>query len=329
VRRRQFITLLGGTVVAWPLAARAQQGERTRRLGVLMYTTPDEPQSQAWVTALVQGLEAAGWAVGRNLRIDTRWSSGDLARLRKDAADLANGSDVIVAGVGPTTSTLQQTTRTVPIVMAQSVDPVGSRFVRSLSRPGGNITGFTQFEYGLAAKWFELLREIAPRAQRVGVIREAVAQIGVALWAVIGVAAGPLGVELSPLDVRNAASEIERTISEFAREPNGSVIVVVSTVSTIHRDLIVALAARHKLPVIYPYRFFVEAGGLMSYGPNLADGYRRTATYVDRVLKGEKPADLPVQAPTKYELVLNLKTAKTLGLEIPPTLLARADEVIE
>jgi ABC-type uncharacterized transport system substrate-binding protein len=329
MKRREFMALLGGAAVAWPLAARAQQSEPPRRLGVLMYTTPGEPESQARITALAQGLEAAGWAVGRNLRIDTRWSSGDLAHLRRDAAHLASGSDVIVAGVGPTTAALQQATRTVPIVMAQGVDPVGASFVRTLARPGGNITGFTQFEFGLAAKWFELLREIAPRASRVGVVREAVGQVGVALWAVIGVAAGPLGVELSPLDVQNAASDIERTISEFAREPNGSVIVVVSTVATIHRDLIVALAARHKLPVIYPYRFFVEAGGLMSYGPNLIDGYRRTATYVDRILKGEKPADLPVQAPTKYELVINLKAAKTLGLEIPPMLLARADEVIE
>jgi putative tryptophan/tyrosine transport system substrate-binding protein len=334
VKRREFISLVGSAAaascVSWPLAAGAQQGERVRRVGVLMYTTPGEPDSQTRITALAQGLEAAGWAVGRNLRIDTRWSSGDLARLRKDALDLVeSGSDVIVAGVGPTTAALQQATRTVPIVMAQGVDPVGSSFVRSLARPGGNITGFTQFEFGLAAKWFELLKEISPRLTRVGVVREAVGQVGVALWAVIGVAAGPLGVELSPLDVTNVAGDIERALSEFAREPNGSVIVVVSAVATIHRDLIVALAAQRKLPVIYPYRFFVESGGLMSYGPNLIDGYRRTATYVDRILKGEKPANLPVQAPVKYELVINLKTARALGLTVPDTLLARADEVIE
>jgi len=319
--------VMAGSAAAWPLTARSQ--ERMRRVGILMYTTPGEPESQARITALAQGLEAAGWAVGRNLRIDTRWSSGDLALLRKDAADLAAGGfDVIVAGVGPTTAALQQATRTVPIIMAQGVDPVGASFVRSLARPRGNITGFTQFEFSLAAKWFELLKEIAPRITRVGVVREAVGQVGVALWAVIGTAAAPFGVELSPLDV-HVASDTERALSEFASEPNGGVIVVVSTVATIQRDLIIAFAARHKVPVVYPYRFFVEAGGLMSYGPNLIDGYRRTATYVDRILKGEKPADLPVQAPTKYELAINLKTAKALGLDVPPTLLARADAVIE
>jgi putative ABC transport system substrate-binding protein len=329
MKRREFITLLGGAAAAWPLAAHAQQSESMRRVGVLMYTTPDEPESQARITALAQGLQEAGWAVGRNLRIDTRWSSGDLARLRKDAVELVVlGSDVLVAGVGPTTQALQQATRTVPIVMAQGVDPVGAGFVRSLARPGGNTTGFTQFEFGLAAKWLELLKEIAPQVVRVGVVRELLGQVGVAQWAVIGAAASPLGMELRPVDLQ-MTGDTEHAVSDFAREPNGGLIVVLSTVATIRRELIIALAARHRLPAIYPYRFFVEAGGLMSYGPNLIDVYRRAASYVDRILKGEKPANLPVQAPTKYELVINLKTAKALGLDVPATVLGRADEVIE
>jgi ABC-type uncharacterized transport system substrate-binding protein len=328
MRRREFITLLGGAAAAWPLAAHAQQVERVRRVGVLMYTTPDEPESQARITALAQGLQEAGWSVGRNLRIDTRWSSGDLARLGRDAAELvALGSDVLVAGTGPTTAALQQATRTVPIVMAQGVDPVGGGFVKSLARPGGNTTGFTQFEFGLSAKWLELLREVAPHVTRVGVVREAIGQVGIAQWAVIGAAASPLGVELSPINL-HIAGDTERAVSEFARESNVGLIVLVSTVATIQRELIVTLAARYRLPAVYPYRFFVAGGGLMSYGPNVIDGYRRTASYVDRILKGEKPADLPVQAPTKYQLVINLKSAKALGLELPPTLLARADEVI-
>jgi putative tryptophan/tyrosine transport system substrate-binding protein len=326
VKRREFITALGGAV-AMPLVARAQ--ERVRRIGVLMYTTPDEPESQARITALAQGLQEAGWAVGRNVRIDTRWSSGDLARLRKDAEELvALGSDVLVAGTGPTTVALQQATRTVPIVMAQGVDPVGAGFVKSLARPGGNTTGFTQFEFALAAKWLELLREIAPQVARVGIAREVTGQVVVAQWAVIGAAAAPFGMELSPVDL-HVTGDTEHAVSEFASGPNSGLIVVVGTVATIRRELIVALAARHKLPTVYPYRFFVEAGGLISYGPNLIDGYRRTATYVNRILKGEKPADLPVQAPTKYELTINLKAAKAIGLTVPPTLLARADEVIE
>jgi putative ABC transport system substrate-binding protein len=328
LKRREFITLLG-SAAAWPLTAGAQQPERIRRIGVLMYTTPDEPDSQARIAALAQGLQAAGWAVGQNVQIEVRWSSGDLARLRRDAAELvALGSDVLVAGVGPTPQALQQATRTVPIVMAQGVDPVGGGFVRNLARPGGNTTGFTQFEFGLAAKWLELLKEMAPPVTRVGVLREVSGQVGVAQWAVIGAAASPLGVELSPINL-HVTGGIEREITEFAASPNGGLIVVVSTVATIQRDLIVALATRHRLPAIYPYRFFVEAGGLMSYGPNLIDGYRRTASYVDRILKGEKPGDLPVQAPTRYQPVINLKTAKALGLEVPPILLARADEVIE
>jgi putative tryptophan/tyrosine transport system substrate-binding protein len=328
MKRREFITLLGGAA-AWPLAARGQQGERMRRVGVLMNTTPDEPDSQARVTALAQGLQEAGWTVGRNLRIDTRWSTGDRARLRKEAADLvALGPEVIVAGVGPTTLVLQQVSRTVPIVMAQAVDPVGAGFIKSMAQPGTNATGFTQFEFGLAAKWLELLREIAPQVARVGVVREVEGQVGVAQWAVIGAAASSLGVELSPINVQ-ADGETERAMAEFPRGPNDGLIVVVSSIATIQRDLLIMLAARHRLPAVYPYRFFVDAGGLMSYGPNLLDGYRGAASYVDRILKGEKPADLPVQAPTKYELAINLKTTKALGLTVPPTLLARADEVIE
>ncbi|MFL6975234.1 MAG: ABC transporter substrate-binding protein [Xanthobacteraceae bacterium] len=328
MRRREVITLIGGAAT-WPLAVRAQQAERTRRIGVLMYSTPDEPESQARIAALAQGLEAAGWTLGRNLRIDTRWSSGDLARLREDAAQLvALGCDVLVAGVGPTTTALQQATRTVPIVMAQGVDPVGGGYVKSLARPGGNTTGFTQFEFTLAAKWFELLKEVAPHVRRVGVVREAIGQVGIAQWAVIGAAAAPLGIELSSVNL-HVAGDTAGALAEFAGGPNDGLIVVVGTVATIQRELIVSLAARHRLPAVYPYRFFVEAGGLISYGPNLIDTYRRAAGYVDRILKGEKPADLPVQAPTKYELVINLTTAKALGLELPPTLLARADEVIE
>src|SRR5215471_13647056 len=325
MKRREFLALLGGAA-AWPVAARAQQGERIRRVGVLMNTTPDEPDSQARVTALAQGLQEAGWAVGRNLRIDTRWSSGNRARLRKEAADLvALGPDVIVAGVGPTTLVLQQVSHTVPIVMAQAVDPVGSGFVKSMARPGTNATGFTQFEFGLSAKWRELLREIAPQVTRVGIVREVEGQVGVAQWAVIGAAASPLGVELSQINVHAD----ERAVAEFAHDSNDGLIVVVSSTATIQRDLLVKLAARHRLPAVYPYRFFVDVGGLMSYGPNLLDGYRRSASYVDRILKGAKPADLPVQAPTKYELVINLKSAKNLKLDIPTTVLARADEVIE
>jgi putative ABC transport system substrate-binding protein len=328
MKRRAFIALLAGAAVS-PLAARAQQPGRMRRVGVLMNTTPDEPDSQARITALTQGLQEAGWVVGHNLRMDTRWSSGNRARLRKEAADLvALGPEVIVAGVGPTTLVLQQVSRTVPIVMAQAVDPVGSGFVKSMAKPGTNTTGFTQFEFGLSAKWLELLREIAPQVARVGVVREIEGQVGVAQWAVIGAAASPLGVELSPINVQ-ADGDTERAVAEFARDRNDGLIVIVSSTATIQRDLLVKLAAQHRLPAVYPYRFFVDAGGLISYGPNLLEGYRRSASYVDRILKGEKPSDLPVQAPTKYELVINVRTARALGLEVPTSLLARADEVIE
>jgi putative ABC transport system substrate-binding protein len=327
LKRREFITLLGGAV-AWPLAARAQQPERMRRIGVLMHTGADEPEAQARLAAFMQGLQELGWAVGRNTRIDYRWSGGDLARLRKDAADLVTLSpEVILAGVGATTPTLQDATRTVPIVMAQGIDPVGAGYVDSISRPSGNVTGFIQFEYSLAGKWMELLKEVAPGVTRVGVLREP-GSAGVGQWTMIQAVAQSMGVELKPIELRNA-KEIERAVSTFAHSPNAGLIVAVSAASLIHRDLIITLAAQHRLPVVYAYRIFVTSGGLITYGPDIAALYRRAAGYVDRILKGEKPGDLPVQAPTKYELVINLKTAKALGLTVPDTVLARADEVIE
>jgi putative ABC transport system substrate-binding protein len=317
-------------VTAWPLAARGQQDERMRRMGVLMNTAADEPEAQARLTAFMQGLQELGWAVGRNLRVEYRWTPvpGDLARLQKDAAELvALRPEVILAGVGATTPALQRATRTIPIVMAQGIDPVGNSYVESLARPGGNTTGFIQFEYSLAGKWMELLKEVVPGVKRVGVLREpAAAAIG--QWAMIQAAAQPLGAELKPIDARDA-NELERSITAFARAPNGGLIVAVSAAALTHRDLIIALATRHRLPTVYSYRVFVTYGGLMTYGPDIPSQYRRAAGYVDRILKGEKPADLPVQAPTKYELVINLKTAKALGIDMPPTLLARADEVIE
>jgi putative ABC transport system substrate-binding protein len=328
VRRRQFITLIGGAA-AWPLAARAQQGEQMRRIGVLMNTGADESESQARLAVFMQGLQELGWAAGRNLRIDYRWSPGDLARLRKDATELvALRPEVILAGVGATTLVLQQVTRTIPIVMTQSIDPVGNGFVDSLARPGGNTTGFIQFEYSLAGKWMELLKEVAPGTTRVGVLREPGVPAAIGQWTMIQAVAQSLGAELKPIELRDA-NEIERAVTAFARSPNAGLIVVVSAASLTHRELIISLAARHQLPTVYAYRVFVTHGGLITYGPDIASQYRRAAGYVDRILKGENPADLPVQAPTKYELVINLKTAKALGLTVPETLLARADEVIE
>jgi putative tryptophan/tyrosine transport system substrate-binding protein len=328
MRRREFITLLGGAAAAWPLAARAQQPERVRRIGVLMHTAADEPASQARLAAFLQGLQESGWVVGRNIRIDTRWSTGDIAQLNRDAAALvAISPDVILAGVGGTIPPLLQATRTVPIIFAQGIDPVGNNFVDSLARPGGNATGFIQFEYSLSGKWLELLKEVAPQVTRVGVLRErGAAAIG--QWAIIQAVAQSLGVELKPIELSNA-SDIERAVSTFARSPNSGLLVIVSAASLTHRDLIVALAARHQLPAAYSNRVFVSEGGLISYGPEIISQYRRAAGYVDRVLKGEKPADLPVQVPTKYELVINLQTARALGLTVPASLLARADEVIE
>jgi len=326
MRRRQFLGLLGGAATIGPLATRAQ--ERMRRVGVLMHAAADGPEAQARYAAFLQGLQEVGWSVGRNVRIDARWSGGDSARLRRDATELiALGPDVVLAGIGGTTGALQQASRTVPIVFAQAVDPVGNGFVESMSRPGGHTTGFIQFEYGLAGKWLELLKEIAPRIARVGVLREP-GPAGIGQWAIIQAVAQTMGVELKAVALDNAG-EIERAVSGFAREPNGGLVIVVSAASLLHRELIVALASRHQLPAAYPYRNFVASGGLISYGADVAGQYRRAAGYVDRILKGEKAGDLPIQAPNKYELTINLKTAKTLGLTVPPTLLARADEVFE
>ena len=329
MKRREFITLLGGTAAGWPLAARAQQRERMRRIGVLMTLAADDPEGQARLTAFVQGLQELGWTDGRNVQIDYRWPAGDAERIRRYAAELvALAPDIILAGGGAVVPSLLQATRTIPIVFTQTPDPVGAGFVESLARPGGNVTGFTAFEYGIGAKWLELLKEIAPHVTRAAVIRDAAIASGIGQWGAIQTAAPSFGVELRPVDVRDA-SEIERAVAAFARSPNGGLIVAASTLAVVHRDLIVTLAARHKLPAVYPSRFFVRSGGLIFYGPDSVEPHRRAAGYVDRILKGEKPADLPVQAPTKYELVINLKTAKALGLDIPATVLARSDEVIE
>jgi putative ABC transport system substrate-binding protein len=328
MRRREFITLLGGAA-AWPCAARAQQPERMRRVGVLMALAADDPQSQRRMTAFVQGLQELGWTDGRNVRIDTRWSAADADLGRKYAAELvALAPDVILASGGTVVGALLQVSRTVPIVFTLTVDPVGAGFVASLAQPRGNATGFTGYDYGLSGKWLELLKEIAPRVTRAAVLRDATIPQGVGQFAIIQSVAASVGVEVSPIEVRDAG-EIERAVAAFARSSNGGLIVTASGLAIVHRDLIISLAARHKLPAIYFQHFFVNAGGLAAYGFDPIDPHRRAAAYVDRILKGEKPADLPVQAPTKYELVINLKTAKTLGLEVPATLLARADEVIE
>jgi putative tryptophan/tyrosine transport system substrate-binding protein len=328
IARRDFITLLGGAVAAWPLAARAQQRERRRRIGVLMNFTSDDPVSQDRLAAFVQGLQELGWTVGRNLQIDYRWGGGNVERYRTFAAELvALTPDVLVTAGAPAVEALQRATRTVPIVFTNVTDPVGGGLVASLARPGGNTTGLTLSEYGLSGKWLELLKEIAPRVTRVAVLRDPVA-VGIGQFAAIQAAAPSLQIELSPVDVRDA-TEIERAVTAFADGPNGGLIATASALTAIHRELIIALATRHKLPAVYPFRYYVTSGGLISYGPDTVDQYRLAARYVDRILKGEKPADLPVQAPTKYELVINLKTAKALGLEVPPTLLTRADEVIE
>jgi len=327
MRRRDFITLLGSAAAVWPVAPRAQQSERMRRIGVLMNISADDPEAQSRMTAFVQGLQQSGWTDGRNIRIDTRWAAGDADRYHRYAEELlALAPDVILASATPSVQALQQATRTVPIVFANVGDPVGMGLVESVARPGGNTTGFSAFDLGFGAKWLELLKEIAPRLTRVAVLRDLT--IGPAQLSAIQAVAPSFGVELSPVGVRDA-DEIERTIAAFARSSNAGMIVTASTSALIHRRLIVMLAARHRLPAVYSYRYFATTGGLMSYGVNPIDMYRRAASYVDRILRGEKPADLPVQAPTKYELVINLKTAKALDLEVPDRLLARADEVID
>ena len=329
MRRREFLSLLGGTAAAWPFTVRAQQGDRIRRIGVLTGTSADDPQNKARSAAFEQALQQLGWTQGRNVRIDYRFAGGDAATSRKQAEELiALAPDVIVSSGSFSTGHLLQVTQTVPVVFAIVPDPVGSGFVDSLSRPGRNATGFMQFEYGLSGKWLELLKEISPSLTRAIVLWDPAITAGIGQFAIIQSVATSAGVDLKPVDLRDAGV-IERAITAFARVPNGGLIVTASALSTVHRDLIIALAAGHKLPAVYFERHFVAAGGLISYGANFADQYRRAAGYVDRILKGEKPADLPVQAPTKYELVINLKTAKVLGLTVPPSVLARADEVIE
>jgi len=330
MKRREFITLLGGAAAGWPLAARAQQGERVRRIGVLMALAADDPDAQIRITAFLQGLQQLGWTAGHNLQIETRWATTDTDSLRRHATELAAlAPDVIVAGSGTATiAPLLQATRTVPIVFTVAVDPVGAGFVASLAQPGGNATGFTTFEYGMSVKWLELLKEIAPRVTQAAVLRDPSIASGIGQFAAIQAVAPSLRIELTAVDVRDA-DETERAVTAIARSANGGMIVTPSPVASHHSNRIIALAARHRLPAIYAWRFYAAAGGLVSYGADLVDHYRLAANYVDRILKGEKPADLPVQAPTKYELVINLRTAKTLGLTVPETLLARADEVIE
>jgi len=328
MRRREFITLLGGAA-AWPLAARAQQRGGMRRVGVLMHLAADDPEGQSRLAAFLQGLQEAGWAVGRNVNIDVRWAAGEADRFRKYAMELvALAPDVILTSAPPSIRAMQQATRTVPIVFVLVPDAVGTGIVDSLVRPGGNATGFMSYEYTLSGKWLELLKEIAPGVTRAAVIRDAALSVGPAQFGVIQAVAPSLRVEVNPVNTRDAG-EIERAIAAFAGSPNGGLIVTASASAIAHRDLIVTLAARHKLPAVYHRRVYLTNGGLMSYGPDFTDQFRRAAGYVDRILKGEKPADLPVQSPTKYELVINLKTTKALGLDVPATLLARADEVIE
>ena len=328
MRRREFITLLGGVAAAWPAVARAQQSERMRRVGVLMAAAADDPEYQARVEALQQALGQLGWTISRNVRIDTRWATTDADRSTSAAELVALAPDVILASGETIMPALRRATRTVATVFVQVADPVGAGLVDSLARPGGNVTGFMVFEFSLSGKWLELLKQIAPAVTRVAVLRDSAIGTGTSQFAVIQAVAPSLGVEAIPVNVHDA-SEIERSVGALARSGNGGLIVTAGALTNAHRDLISALAARHRLPAVYPYRYFVAAGGLISYGPDVIDQYRRAAGYVDRILKGEKPADLPVQAPTKYQTVINLKAAKALGLNVPQSVLARADEVIE
>jgi len=326
MRRRDFITLLGGAAAAWPLAASAQQPERIRRIGVLMAYAKDNPEVQARIAAFIDGLQQLGWIDGRNAKIEYRWETGDL---RKAATELVTLSpDIILASTTPAVAALQQATSTVPIVFAQVADPVSAGFVASLAKPGGNMTGFTTFEYEIGAKWLELLKEIAPNVTRVGVIREPTSTSSIGQFGAIQSAARLSKVEVSPLGGQDG-KDIERTVTEFARGSNCGLISLATPLVINNRHLIISLAARHRLPTTYPFRSFVANGGLICYGPDPIDLHRQAAGYVDRILKGEKPADLPVQAATKFEMVINLKTAKGLGLTVPPSLLAQANEVIE
>jgi putative tryptophan/tyrosine transport system substrate-binding protein len=328
LRRSQFISLLGGAA-AWPLASRAQQPQGVRRIGVFMPGVADDVEFQALNAAFLQRLAELGWIVGRNVRIEYRWGAGDTERYRTIAAELVALAPDVVFGFGSATvSALQKASSSVPIVFANVVDPVGGGLVASMARPGGNATGFITHEFGFAGKWLELLKEMVPSVTRAAVMRDSAIASQVALFGSIQSVAPSLGVELRPIDTRDPG-EIERAVSAFAAEPNGGLIVALGARAILHRNLIVTLAARHRVPAVYPDQAFADAGGLISYGSDQIDQMRRAAGYVDRILKGEKPADLPVQAPTRYELVINLKTAKALGLEVPATLLARADEVIE
>ena len=329
IGRRELLAALGGAAAAWPLAARAQQREQMRRIGVLMNLTADDAEGQGRLAAFMQGLQEAGWSVGRNVRVDLRWGGGDPELYRSHAAELvALAPDVFLAAGAIVTRALQRATRTIPIVFANAVDPVGMGFVASLARPGGNATGFTIFEFSMGGKWLELLKQIAPGITRAAVLRDTTLASGAGEFGAVQTVAPSFGVELHPVDVRDA-DEMDRAITAFASESNGGLIVTQNATAILRRKLIIALAARHRLPAIYGYPSFVTDGGLISYGPDSMDGYRRAAAYVDRILKGAKPADLPVQAPVKYELEINLKTARALGLEVPPSVLARADEVIE
>ena len=329
ITRRYFVSCLGGAAAAWPLAARAQQGERMRRIGVLTNLSSDDPAQQSRVLAFAQALAQSGWTEGRNVRIDIRWGATDPERVRRYVAEtVALAPDVILAVGSAATGGLLQATRAVPIVFVLVADPVGAGFVETLARPGGNATGFMLYEYDFGGKWLELLKEIAPGVKRVAFLRNPAIASGPGQFAVIQASAPSLGVEVRPINVRDAP-ETERAIAAFARPANGGLIAGGAAAQAVRRDVIIKLAARHRLPALYADHAFVTDGGLIAYGPDRVDQYRRAADYVDRILKGEKPADLPVQAPTKYELVINLKAAKTLGLEVPSTLLARADEVIE
>jgi putative tryptophan/tyrosine transport system substrate-binding protein len=329
MKRREFVSLLCNTAVVWPLVAHAQQSERMRHIGVLLPGTANDAEYQVRMAAFTQELQQLGWSDGRNVRIDIRYAAGDANLTRKYAAELvALAPDVILAPGSTSLGPLLQATRAVPIVFTTILDPVGAGFVDSLARPGGNATGFIAFEYGLSGKWLELLKQIAPSLTRLAVLRDPATAAGIGQFAAIQSVAPSFGIELRPIDMRKV-SEIERAVTTFASASNGGLIVTAGSGSAIHGDVIITLAARHKLPAAYSDRHFVTGGGLISYGPNRVEQYRRAAVYVDRILKGEKPADLPVQAPTKYELTINLKTAKTLGLSVPPTLLASADEVIE
>ncbi|MGA7775001.1 MAG: ABC transporter substrate-binding protein [Pseudolabrys sp.] len=328
MRRREFLGVLAGAVAVLPRVARAQQGKRVRRVGVLMPFTANDPEAQARNALFEQSLRELGWMVGRDLQIDYRWPGGEAASIRRDAAELvALAPDVIMTVGSLTMGPMQQATQTIPIVFVNLADPVGAGFVQSLARPGGNATGFTNYEYSMSGKWVELLKQIAPNVKRVAILRDPTSAAGIGQFSAIQSAAQPLGVNLTPVSVRDAG-EIERGVTEFARSDNGGLIVT-SGGTAFRRDLIIGLASRHKLPAVYPFRYYAKDGGLITYGPDPRDSVRHAAAYVDRILKGEKPADMPVQAPTTYELVINLKTAKALGLTVPPSLLARADEVIE